>query len=106
MTTLRATDADETSSPNGQVKFEIKGGTAVDYFVIKQTDHWNANIFARHKLNGLYGNHSLVIVARDLGIPANLVEIKLDICIQDYNDHAPVFISPINNFTIRVAEVS
>lgn len=74
-------------------------------FVLKQVDPWNANIYARAKLNKLYGNYSLSINVKDLGTPQKSVDMNLDICIQDYNDHAPYFVSPINNYTIRVPEV-
>lgn len=80
--TIKAKDLDDPNSPNGQVKFDIRGGTGADYFFIKQIDHWNANIQARHQLNGLYGNYSLIIIAKDLGMPQNTVEDVLSICIQ------------------------
>lgn len=105
VTTIRATDADDPTTPNGQLRFEIRGGSAADLFVLKQVDPWNANVYARSKLNKLYGNYSLNINVKDLGSPTKYVDMKLDICIQDYNDHAPYFVSPINNYTIRVAEV-
>lgn len=105
VTTIRASDADDPATPNGQLRFEIRGGSAADLFMMKQVDPWNANIYARTKLNKLYGNYSLDINIKDLGTPQKSIEMKLDICIQDYNDHAPFFVSPINNYTIRVAEV-
>lgn len=105
VTSIRATDADDSTSPNGQLRYEVRGGSAADLFVLKQIDAWNANIFARTKLNKMYGNYSLDIVVKDLGTPQNAINLKLDICIQDYNDHAPYFVSPINNYTIRVPEV-
>lgn len=104
VTTVRVSDADDPTTPNGQVRFEVKGGTGADYFTMKQIDPWNANIYARGKLNKKYGNYSLNIHAKDMGTPTRSVDIKLDICVQDYNDHAPKFISPMNNYTIRVAE--
>lgn len=106
VTIIRATDADDPTTPNGQLRFEIRGGSAADLFVLRQFDPWNANVFARSKLNKLYGNYSLDINVKDLGTPSKAVDMKLDICIQDYNDHAPYFVSPINNYTIRVPEVN
>lgn len=105
MTSIRATDADDPATPNGQLRFEIRGGSGADLFMLKQVDPWNANVFAREKLNKLYGNYSLNISVKDLGTPQMFVDMKLDICIQDYNDHAPYFVSPIANYTIRVPEV-
>lgn len=105
VTSIRVNDADDPSSPNGQVRFEIRGGSGADLFMIKQTDPWNANIFARNRLNKKYGNYTLDILVKDLGTPQMSVDMKHDICVQDFNDHAPYFVSPINNYTIRVAEV-
>lgn len=106
VTSVRATDADDPATPNGQLRFEILGGSAADMFVLKQTDPWSANIYARRKLNKLYGNYTLQLNIKDLGTPQKAVKMELNLCIQDYNDHAPYFISPINNYTIRVPEVS
>lgn len=39
-----------------------------------------------------------------MGQPPNVVKERIDICVQDFNDHAPVFVSPANNFTIRIPE--
>lgn len=105
VTAIKASDADDPSSPNGQVRFDIRGGSAADMFTLKQIDPWNANVYARNKLNKKYGNYSLDIVVKDLGTPQMSIDLKLDICVQDFNDHAPFFISPINNYTIRIAEV-
>lgn len=105
ITSIRGKDADDSTLPNGQIKYEIIGGTATEFLFLKQIDHLNAVVLAQRPLNGLYGNYSLIVVAKDLGVPANIVQKQIDICIQDYNDHAPVFVSPANNFTIRVPEV-
>lgn len=105
VTAIRVSDADDPTSPNGQVRFEVRGGTGADLFILKQIDPWNANVFARNRLNKRYGNYSLDILVKDLGTPQMSIEMRLDICVQDFNDHAPYFITPINNYTIRVAEV-
>lgn len=71
---------------------------------MRQVDAWNAHIYARTSLRNRYGNHSLTITIRDLGAPPNIVTKSLDICISDFNDHAPVFIQPLHNTTVRVPE--
>lgn len=43
---------------------------------------------------------------QDLGSPPNKVYANLDVCVTDYNDNPPIFVSPQHNFTIRVPEVS
>lgn len=47
-----------------------------------------------------------MISVRDLGEPPNVINKVLEICVTDFNDHPPVFISPPNNITIRIPEVS
>lgn len=75
-----------------------------ELFELRQIDAWNAHIYARTSLRNRYGNHSLTIITRDLGAPPNIVTKMLDICISDFNDHAPVFVQPLHNTTVRVPE--
>lgn len=56
-------------------------------------------------LRGKYGNYTLHVEARDLGTPSNKDDVTLEICVTDYNDNAPLFVSPQHNTTIRVPEV-
>jgi hypothetical protein len=44
--------------------------------------------------------------AQDLGTPSHLVEEPIHICVIDFNDHPPMFISPPHNSTLRVPEVN
>ncbi|XP_063703738.1 LOW QUALITY PROTEIN: cadherin-23 [Culicoides brevitarsis] len=105
ITSIRATDADNPKLGNGQVHFELfDDENSHDLFALDQIDAWNAQIFAKRPLNGFYGNYSLSLIAKDLGSPQNVVKERLDICILDFNDHAPVFVAPSNNFTIRIPE--
>lgn len=46
-----------------------------------------------------------MVEARDLGIPPNIARGELKLCVTDYNDHAPVFVHPPQNVTIKVPEV-
>lgn len=75
-------------------------------FNLEQIDYWTAKVTARRSLKGRFGNYSLSIQAKDLGRPTNKVESILSVCVLDYNDNPPVFVSPQHNTTIRVAEVS
>lgn len=63
-------------------------------------------LFARQPLKDRFGNYTLVIEARDLGLPPNVVQGELHVCVTDYNDHAPIFVHPPQNVTIKVPEVS
>lgn len=65
-----------------------------------------AQIFAAKPLVGQFGNYSLMVQAQDRGFPPNSVMSQIDICVSDFNDHAPQFVSPSVNLTIRVPEVS
>jgi len=60
---------------------------------------------AARPLKGLYGNYTLLLQAQDLGIPSNAVTTEISICVNDFNDNTPRFISPQHNTTIRVPEV-
>lgn len=103
---IKATDNDDPRTPNGQVEFELiddytKG---LGLFLIDQVDPWLARIYAKRPLNGFYGNYSLLLLTKDLGQPQNIIKNSLEICVLDFNDHAPVFVAPPNNITIRVPE--
>jgi hypothetical protein len=75
-------------------------------FAISSLDHTSARITAALPLRALYGNYSLVIRASDLGSPPNSAVDTVKICVTDFNDHPPRFVSPPANLTIiRVPEV-
>ncbi|XP_017844659.1 cadherin-23 [Drosophila busckii] len=97
-------DADDANLPNGQLEFAITQGNQKGLFELRQLDAWHAQVFASSSLRNKYGNYSLTITTRDLGVPANVVQSTLDICVSDFNDHAPVFVRPLHNTTVRVPE--
>ena len=98
--TVRATDADDPRTPNGVIEFDIKAGNELQLFKMET----NGRLFPNKSLKGFYGNYTLTIEASDQGFPPNAVFKDFPICIQDFNDNAPRFISPPRNFTIRVPE--
>ncbi|SPP80357.1 cadherin-23 [Drosophila guanche] len=97
-------DADDPATPNGRLNFAITQGNKEGIFELRQLDPWNAQIFAGQSLRNRFGNYSLTITTRDLGLPANILHSRLDICVSDFNDHAPVFVRPLHNTTVRVPE--
>ncbi|CAH1646513.1 unnamed protein product [Spodoptera littoralis] len=103
---VSATDADDNSAPNGRVQFHLVGGKGHDLFRFEQVggDANTGRLFARQSLKDRFGNYTLVVEARDLGIPPNVVRGELRLCVTDYNDHAPVFVHPPQNVTIKVPE--
>lgn len=74
-------------------------------FEIRMTEQTAAEIFAAKPLVGQYGNYSLEIQAQDRGFPPNSVMSHINICVSDFNDHPPEFVSPSENVTIKVPEV-
>lgn len=82
------------------------GGNNMELFILEQITKWSGEVKALMPLQGRHGNYSLIIRAQDLGKPSLSVEDIIHICVIDYNDHAPVFISPPHNSTLRVPEVS
>lgn len=103
---VKVKDADDPKTPNGRVKIRILFGNELGLFMLEQTDYWTANIRAAHPLRGKFGNYSLHLEARDLGSPSNKDAAVLHICVTDYNDNPPLFISPQHNTTIRIPEVN
>ncbi|KAJ9587165.1 hypothetical protein L9F63_019319, partial [Diploptera punctata] len=104
VTLIKATDADDPNTPNGRIVFSIIGGNDLDLFAIENIDFSTARIMAVRPLKGLYGNYTLLVQAQDMGTPANSVATQVSICVTDFNDNAPRFVSPQHNTTIRVPE--
>lgn len=77
-----------------------------DLFKLVQRDPLNCVIMAKRSLHDYYGNYTLLVRAQDLGTPPNVVDAELNIVVLDFNDHAPYFVTPSTNVTIRVPEVS
>lgn len=75
-------------------------------FNLRQINEWSADVKSAASLRGRYGNYTLLIRAQDLGTPSLQTEEALNICVTDYNDHPPEFISPPYNSTLKVPEVS
>ncbi|XP_024946017.1 cadherin-23 isoform X2 [Cephus cinctus] len=101
---IKIKDADDPTTPNGRAMLRILSGNELGFFMLEQTDYWTARVQAVRSLKGHFGNYSLHLEARDLGTPSNKDNAILDICVTDYNDNPPIFISPQHNTTIRVAE--
>lgn len=106
ITYVKATDDDDPKTSNGQVEISITGGNGKDLFKLIQRDRYRADVYAKRSLQNYYGNYTLQLTARDLGTPQNIAEAEIFIFVLDFNDHAPIFVSPPNNITIRVPEVS
>ncbi|KAF5304330.1 hypothetical protein FQA39_LY09709 [Lamprigera yunnana] len=104
LATVEAIDADDPATVNGQVVLDISGGNHHNTFELRQIDQWSAELFSLKSLKGKHGNYSLLIRAQDLGTPSYLTEAPLHICVTDYNDHAPFFVTPPHNSTLKVPE--
>uniref|UniRef100_A0A6P7FSK3 Cadherin-23 n=1 Tax=Diabrotica virgifera virgifera TaxID=50390 RepID=A0A6P7FSK3_DIAVI len=104
VTTIHASDADDPETSNGQVIIDIADGNQHNLFELQPINEWSVDIRTTTSLRGRHGNYTLVMRAQDLGIPSLLVEDTLRICVADYNDHPPIFISPPPNSTLKVPE--
>lgn len=89
-----------------QMILDISDGNRLEIFMLQQLDEWSAEVRSLKSLKGKHGNYTLMIRAQDLGTPSHLIEASLHICIIDFNDHAPLFITPPHNSTLRVPEVN
>ncbi|XP_071565121.1 cadherin-23 [Temnothorax nylanderi] len=101
---IKVKDADDPTTPNGRVMIRITSGNELGLFILEQTDYWTAKIKAAQPLRGNFGNYTLNVEAHDLGTPSNKDNGILKICVTDYNDNPPLFVSPQHNTTIRVPE--
>lgn len=72
---------------------------------MQQINEWSADVKTTTSLRGRHGNYTLIMRAQDLGMPSHLVEELIRICVTDYNDHPPMFVSPPHNSTLRIPEV-
>lgn len=83
---------------------DISSGNHYELFALQQVNEFSGEIRSLRSLRGKHGNYTLIVRAQDLGTPSHLVDGALHICVTDFNDHAPVFISPPHNSTLRVPE--
>nr|CAH7720091.1 unnamed protein product [Callosobruchus chinensis] len=104
ITTIHASDADDPNTSNGQVIIDIADGNDNEIFELHQNNEWSAEVRSTASLRGKFGNYTLLVRAQDLGTPSLLVEQPLNICVMDFNDHPPVFVSPPPNSTLKVPE--
>ncbi|KAJ8962164.1 hypothetical protein NQ318_018121 [Aromia moschata] len=104
ITIIHASDIDDPDTSNGQVIIDIADGNQQNLFDLQQINDWSANIITTTSLRGRHGNYSLIMRVQDLGMPSHLVQERVTICVTDYNDHPPVFISPPPNSTLKVPE--
>ncbi|XP_014258581.1 cadherin-23-like isoform X2 [Cimex lectularius] len=101
---LKAVDSDDPTTPNGQIKFNILAGNEKRLFELEMVDSWSSRLLSVSSLKGRYGNYSLTVEASDLGSPPKSTLANIDICITDFNDNPPMFVSPQHNTTIRIPE--
>ncbi|XP_057660172.1 cadherin-23 [Diorhabda carinulata] len=104
ITRLHASDADDPDTGNGQVIIDIVDGNLHNLFELQTISEWSVDIRTTTSLRGRHGNYTVVLKAQDMGIPSLSVEEAVRICVTDYNDHPPVFISPPPNSTLKVPE--
>lgn len=104
VTLVKAHDADDPFTPNGRITFRIASGNVNNLFRIEKFDYSSARISASVPLKGFYGNYTLVVEAQDMGTPPNVAAMEVPICVADFNDNPPRFISPPHNVTIKVPE--
>ncbi|RZC35307.1 cadherin-23 [Asbolus verrucosus] len=104
ITTFHASDADDPNTSNGQVIIDISDGNQKNFFALQQINEWSAELRTTTSLRGRHGNYTVMMRAQDLGTPSHLVEEPIHICVTDFNDHPPVFVSPPHNSTLRVPE--
>ena len=96
LTTIHATDGDDPNTPNGHIQFSIESGNELSLFGLVGVDAVSVRLLALQPLVGRHGNYTLKLRAQDRGSPPNSAFQEVNICVSDFNDHAPVFIRPDN----------
>lgn len=105
LTTIQASDRDDPTTPNGRVVFSIEAGNDKGLFSVINIDPTSARLLAARPLVANHGNYTLRLRAEDRGPVPNVAFQDLEICVSDFNDHAPMFVRPEqNNTTLRVFE--
>lgn len=79
---VRATDKDDPRSENAHLSFTIQAGNELGLFRIEKAGRTSSRIFPNRQLKGYYGNYTLLIEARDKGIPPNAATADYVICVQ------------------------
>lgn len=62
------------------------------------------HLIVAQSLKERVGNYSILVRASDRGQPSLSTVKVINICVQDFNNHAPVFVRPPLNHTLRVME--
>lgn len=105
ITTIHARDRDDPALPNGHIVFSIEGGNDAGLFSVINIDPTSARLLAGQPLVGHHGNYTLRLRAQDRGAVPNVAFQDVEVCVTDFNDHAPMFVRPEqNNTTLRVFE--
>ncbi len=76
---VRARDADDPDTANGEIEFRILAGNELELFRMESD---TGKILPRRQLKGFYGNYSLTVEARDKGRPPNFSRAQFSICVQ------------------------
>ncbi|OQR73271.1 cadherin-23-like, partial [Tropilaelaps mercedesae] len=102
---VSASDKDEPGSLNSRLVFSMDIDQPDNVvFDVESLAENQARILTKSSVRGKVGNYSLTLRARDQGFPILHAIGRFNICVQDVNDHAPLFIKPPQNYTIRIPE--
>ena len=85
--TVKAADADDATTPNGQVVFSLVSGNEENLFRLETTSEGTAKVYPNQSLKGHYGNYTLTVQADDRGNPPNSATAQYSICVQVNNGH-------------------
>ncbi|XP_017773804.1 PREDICTED: cadherin-23 [Nicrophorus vespilloides] len=101
---FKASDADDPETPNAQIVSNFIAGNDFDLFYLRQNDSGWLEVGINRPLKGRHGNYTLTIRAQDMGTPSHSTQGDLNICVTDLNDHAPMFLRPPHNSTLKIPE--
>ncbi len=82
VTVVRARDDDDRRSNNAKLSFSLVSGNEQGLFRIESSSRTSGRILASHSLKSHHGNYTVVVEAKDMGVPANAATQSYRICVQ------------------------
>ncbi|XP_078267470.1 cadherin-related family member 2 [Rhinoraja longicauda] len=100
---IEAFDNDEEGTNNSKVHYAIIGGDYQQNFTIDPYTGilHSIGVIDREDINPSFnGKITLIVEARDLGVPSLSTNVSVVINIEDINDHSPVFVESVYNASV------
>ncbi|XP_053385774.1 cadherin-23-like isoform X2 [Mercenaria mercenaria] len=98
---LTVRDLDGPNNENGQVTFQLQSGANDDFFITADTGIIKVSESSNLDADGDNRPYTIVIVARDKGLPPLSATATVIVTLLDTNDEIPEFKDPLYRFRIK-----